>query len=92
MAPREKLQPQEAQIVFTDTTQIGIYTVFVDGKSLGRFAANLLTPEESDLSPSQLADTPNTGMETGSVQSDLPEVDREIWGIRKPFSHYYYSL
>ena len=76
--PRE-LQPQGTQIVFTDTTQIGIYTVFVDGESLGRFAANLLNPGESDLSPPQLADTPNTGMEAGSVQSDLPEVDREIW-------------
>ena len=76
--PRE-LQPQETQIVFTDTTQIGIYTVFVDGESLGRFAANLLNPEESDLSPPQLADTPNTDMGAGLVQSDLPEVDREIW-------------
>ena len=76
--PRE-LQTQETQIVFTDTTQIGIYTVFVDGEPFGRFAANLLNPEESDLSPPQLGDNPNTGMESGSVQSDLPEVDREIW-------------
>ena len=76
--PRE-LQPQGTQIVFTDTTQIGIYTVFVDGESLGRFAANLLNPEESNLSPPQLADNPNTGINTGQTRSDLPEVSREIW-------------
>ena len=76
--PRE-LQTQEAQIVFTDTTQIGVYTIFVDGEPLGRFAANLLNPQESNLSPPQLADNPNMGINTGQMRSDLPEVSREIW-------------
>ena len=74
-----ELQPRDSRIVFTDTTQIGVYTIFGDGELLGRFAANLLNPQESDLSPPQLADDPNAGMDTGRVRSDLPEVNREIW-------------
>ena len=76
----QELQTRGSRIVFTDTTQIGVYTVFVDDEPFGRFAANLLNPQESDLSPPQLADAPNAGMDTGRVQSDLPEVNREIWG------------
>lgn len=76
---RRELKTQEAQIVFADTTQIGIYTVFVDGEPLGRFAANLLNPQESDLSPSPSVDNAHTGINSGQVQSDLPEVNREIW-------------
>ena len=75
----QELQARDSQIVFTDTTQIGVYTVFVDGEPFGRFAANLLNPQESDLSPSQLADDPNAGLDTGRVRSNLPEVNREIW-------------
>lgn len=76
--PRE-LQTQESQIVFTDTTQIGVYTIFVDSEPFGKFAANLLNPQESNLSSPQLADNPNTGINTGQMRSDLPEVSREIW-------------
>lgn len=76
---RRKLKTQEARIVFVDTTQIGVYTVFVDGEPLGRFTANLLNPQESDLSPPQPVDNANTGINSGQVQSDLPEVNREIW-------------
>jgi hypothetical protein len=74
-----ELQMPDSRIVFTDTTQVGVYTVFVNNEPLGRFAANLLNPQESDLSPPQLADDPSRGMDTGRVQSDLPEVNREIW-------------
>ena len=74
-----ELQMPDSRIVFTDTTQVGVYTVFVNNDPLGRFAANLLNPQESDLSPPQLADDSSRGMDTGRVQSDLPEVNREIW-------------
>ena len=80
------LQTRGARIVFIDTTQVGVYTVFVDDEPLGRFAANLLNPQESDLSPSQLADGSNTSMDTGQVQSDLPEVNREIWAYAAVFA------
>ena len=82
----QELQVRGPQIVFTDTTQIGVYTVFVDGEPLGRFAANLLNPQESDLSPPQLTDDPNTGIDTGRVRSDLPEVSREIWAYAAVFA------
>lgn len=74
----QELQVQDSRIVFTDTTQVGVYTVFVDGELFGRFAANLLNSQESDLSPPQLAEDPNA-MDTRPVRSDLPEVNREIW-------------
>lgn len=76
---RRELNTQEARIVFADTTQIGVYTVFVDGEPLGRFTANLLNPQESDLSPPQPVDDANTGINSGQAQTDLPEVNREIW-------------
>ena len=76
----QELQARDSRIVFTDTTKVGIYTVFVDGEPFGRFAANLLSPEESDLSPPQLVDDPNTAAGTERVQSNLPAVNQEIWG------------
>lgn len=75
----QELQDRGSQIVFTDTTQIGVYTVFVNGELFGKFAANLLDPQESDLSPPELANDSNTGAGTERVQSNLPEVNREIW-------------
>ena len=33
-----ELQVRDSRIVFTDTTQVGVYTVFVDGKLFGKFA------------------------------------------------------
>ena len=75
-----ELQARDTRIVFTDTTQVGVYTIFIDGESFGKFAANLLDPQESDLSPPQLADDLNARTGTERVQSDLPEVNREIWG------------
>ena len=76
----QELPARDSRIVFTDTTQVGVYTVFVDGEPFGKFVANLLNPQESDLSPPQLADDPNAGEGTERVQSNLPEVNREIWG------------
>ena len=76
----QELQARDSRIVFTDTTKVGIYTVFVDDEPFGRFAVNLFNPQESDLSPPELGDDPNAAIDTRPVQSDLPEVDREIWG------------
>ena len=75
----QALQVRDSRLVFTDTTQVGVYTIFIDGEPFGRFAANLLDPQESDLSPPQLADDPNTDMDIRPVRSDLPEVNKEIW-------------
>ena len=75
----QELQARESRTVFRDTTQIGVYTVSIEGEPLGRFTANLLNPQESDLSPPQLADAPNAATNSGGVRSNLPEVNREIW-------------
>ena len=75
----QELQARDARIVFTDTTQVGIYTVFVNDEMFGRFTANLLNAQESDLSPPQLSDDLGTDAGSERVQSNLPEVNREIW-------------
>ena len=75
----QELQARDVRIVFTDTTQVGVYTVFVDGEPFGRFTANLLSPQESDLSPPQLSADLGTDAGSERVQSNLPEVNREVW-------------
>ena len=75
----QELQGRDSRLVFTNTTKVGVYTVFIDGEPFGRFAANLLNPQESDLSQPQLATDPNVALDTRPVRSDLPEVNREIW-------------
>ena len=75
----QELQARDSRIVFTDTTKVGVYTVFIDDEPFGKFGANLLNPQESDLSPPQLTEDPNTGGGTERVRSNLPEVSREIW-------------
>ncbi|RKU05960.1 hypothetical protein C6502_20960 [Candidatus Poribacteria bacterium] len=76
----QELQVRDSRIVFTDTTKVGVYTVFVDDEPFGRFAVNLLNPQESDLSPPELGDDPNAAIDPRPVRSNLPEVNREIWG------------
>ena len=70
-------------IVFAETTQIGVYTVFIDNEQLGRFAVNLLEAWESDLSPPKapgdgegVTDT-NTALERRQPKPQT--VNREIW-------------
>ena len=82
----QELQGRDSRIVFMDTTQVGVYTVFVDGEPFGRFTANLLNRQESDLSPRQLGDDLYTGVDTEQLQSNLPELNREIWGYAAIFA------
>ena len=78
------IQERTSPITFAETTQIGIYTVFVNDEQLGRFAVNLLNAQESNLSPSDL--TANSAeialiddMDAEWEISDLPTVNWEIW-------------
>ena len=76
------LVERTSSIIFTDTTQIGVYTVFVDEQQFGKFAVNLLNPQESNLSPPELEQhAVSTALsEIGRKQPDEQEVNREVWG------------
>lgn len=79
---RIPLEAGAQPIIFTETTQIGVYTVFVDDAPFGRFVVNLLNPTESDLSPSESED--NSQQDTSPKDTveqvhHQPEVNREIW-------------
>ena len=79
---RTALEAGAHPIIFTETTQIGGYTVFVDDAPFGRFVANLLNPTESDLSPLRAADDSQQNTSTAAPVEQVqrqPEVNREIW-------------
>lgn len=61
--------------VFTDTNQIGVYTVFTGESQLGRFAVNLLDETESALlTPKTGSDTQQQAYEEGLLQPIMQEV------------------
>ncbi|MBI1927543.1 BatA domain-containing protein [Candidatus Poribacteria bacterium] len=87
------LTGKPSQIIFTETDQIGVYTVFVDGQPLGRFAVNLLNAQESDLSPPQLVegdgeitDANMNGEQMQPEPQSQIRVNREIWGYAAFFA------
>ena len=43
-------------IIFADTSLVGLYTVFVQDRQVGRFAVNLLSSQESSISSPQLGE------------------------------------
>jgi hypothetical protein len=85
---RTPLVARAHPIIFTETTQIGVYTIFVDDAPFGRFVANLLNPTESDLAPPKSEDdsqqNPSTEDPVEQVQHQ-PEVNREIWAYVAAF-------
>jgi hypothetical protein len=84
------LTGRSSQIIFTETGQIGVYTVFVDGQPLGRFAVNLLNAQESDLSPPRLAEgdgeITDANMNGEQMQPAPQAVNREFWGYAAFFA------
>ncbi|TDI84814.1 MAG: VWA domain-containing protein [Caldithrix sp.] len=79
---RLDLVERTSPIIFAETTQIGVYTVFVDEQQFGRFAVNLLNPQASNLSPPQLEQeaVSTARPEIEQKQPDEQEVNREVWG------------
>ena len=85
---RTPLVARSYPIIFTETTQIGVYTVFVDDAPFGRFVANLLYPTESDLSPPKSEDDSQQDTSTEDTVEQVqhqPEVNREIWAYVAAF-------
>ncbi|MDE0019188.1 MAG: BatA domain-containing protein [Candidatus Poribacteria bacterium] len=61
--------------IFTETDQVGVYTLFADDKPLERFTVNLMDPKESAL--------PHPGAPTAEVptaiEGELQTMTREVW-------------
>jgi hypothetical protein len=78
-----QLSYQDGQVVFGDTTQLGIYTIDSGEGETSRFAVNLFSPQESQIAPKdsiQIAGiTPAAG--AGLQQNGEKELWRIIAGL-----------
>ena len=62
---------------FTQTDQVGVYTLFADdGRELERFTVNLLDAEESVLSHSAAIDEEKT---VASLETGIQPIAQEVW-------------
>ena len=71
---------ESTPIIFTNTSLVGVYTVFVRDRQVGRFAVNLLDSHESGGSlPQPVEGRAESGSAATATDDHLQEVDREIW-------------
>ena len=64
--------------IFTETDQVGVYTLFADDRQLERFTVNLMDPKESALSHAGTA--PAAEVPT-VIESGLQPMTQEVWRI-----------
>ena len=64
--------------IFTETDQVGVYTLFADDRQLERFTVNLIDPKESALSHSGTAPTAEVPT---AIESGLQPMTQEVWRI-----------
>ncbi len=62
--------------IFTQTDQIGVYTLFADNTELERFTVNLLNAKESALLHSSVSTMPEDSTE---AEAGLQPIAQEIW-------------
>ena len=64
--------------IFTETDQVGVYTLFADDRQLERFTVNLMDPKESALP--HPGTTPTAEVST-AIESELQPMPQEVWQI-----------
>lgn len=64
--------------IFTETDQVGVYTLFADDRPLERFTVNLVDPKESALPHPRI--TPTAEMPT-AIEGELQTMTQEVWRI-----------
>lgn len=78
------LEIDDSTFLFTETYQIGVYSLYINARPWRKFAVNLLDAEESDLSlggQPQAAEGVEDG-ETATVsQYEMQGVNQELWGF-----------
>ena len=72
----DKKTVKVANSVFTETDQVGVYTLYADEKPLERFTVNLLDADTSALS--HAATTPQTDP-SASIENGLQPMTQEVW-------------
>ena len=78
-----------SSIFFTETHQIGVYTLYVNDEPWGKFAVNLLDAAESDISPRglpkavEMVDDADTAYMS---QNELQVAKQELWGYAAIFA------
>lgn len=64
--------------IFTETDQVGVYTLLADDRPLERFTVNLVDPKESTLP--HPGTTPTAEMPT-AIEGELQTMTQEVWRI-----------
>ena len=64
--------------IFTETDQVGVYTLFADGTQLEKFTVNLLDAKVSALSHSAIAPTSEV---TAATADGFQPMTQEVWRI-----------
>jgi Mg-chelatase subunit ChlD len=72
-----RLMPENGQVAFADTTQLGVYRVAWSEAGEAGFAVNLFAPQESDLRPAETLPVAGLG-EAGDSEQSQP-AHREWW-------------
>jgi hypothetical protein len=68
-------QARDARVIYSDTSQTGVYTVQIDDSTAGKFAVNLFSAQESEIKPtlvSTAASVEGQGI-SGSAQTSRQE-------------------
>ena len=83
------LETGDSSYVFTETHQIGVYTLYVNDRQRGKFAVNLLDAEESDISQRGLPKEVE-GVEDADTaymnQDEQQAANQELWGYAAIFA------
>jgi Ca-activated chloride channel homolog len=74
---RVRITPEDGHLVFTDTTQLGVYQVNWGGIENISFSVNLFSPQESDIKPADNLQV--YGIETGDGEEQAGLARREWW-------------
>jgi hypothetical protein len=64
--------------IFTETDQVGVYTLFADDTQLEQFTVNLMDPKESALPHPGTAPTPEVPT---AIENGLQPVTHEVWRL-----------
>lgn len=76
--PDKEMVPVEAS-TFTDTDQVGVYTLYADDRQLELFTVNLLDASVSALSHSVTAQDQDTEGAEATIESGLQPMTQEVW-------------
>jgi len=72
-------QAREGRVIYSDTSQIGVYTVETNGSPAQKFAVNLFSGQESEIKPSSLVTA--APVESQGINGSAQNNRQEWWRI-----------